>query len=233
MRIVSSLVVFTLVLTTGCAKDATKRSDDAAPSPSVLLEFNGEDLAGFYTFTDGRKNNDTNRVFSVNEDGHLVISGEHQGYLSTDEALSNYRMVAAFKWGGDDLSSDSGIFFHAEPADRLWARALEVQMRHGATGDLCLIGGSPFTTAEKAWTAGCVPRPGKGKEGVPAEELENPRGQWNTVEVLCEGNRVRVTLNGQLLHDGTAAADQTSGRVYFQSYSGEVVYEKIVFYGVE
>ncbi len=195
----------------------------------VLLAFNGKDLSGFYSFVNNEKNDPEQQVFQVTNEGWLRISGDPRGYLSTDKTLSNYRLRAEFKWGSDDLASDSGIFFHAVPEDRLWSKSLEVQMRAGATGDLCLIGkGSTMKAHGKQWSKGCIPRPGKGD---PQAEIEVKRGHWNQVDVTCRGDTVRLTINGKLVLEGTAAAPN-SGRIYFQSFKGELFYRKIEFHSL-
>ena len=193
-----------------------------------ILKFNGKNLTGFYNYLGKAKNQDPDQVFSVTDEGLLRISGQHPGYLSTIKKLSDYRMVAEFKWGEGDKSSDSGIFFHAADPDKLWAKSLEVQMRSGATGDLCLIGkGAALTTKGQSWTKGCIPRPGNNDE-----DIENPRGTYNTIELICKGDTVRVTLNGKIILVGTGA-HRKSGRIFFQSYSGELFYRKIVFYPLQ
>jgi hypothetical protein len=192
-----------------------------------IVSFNKKDLSGFYTYLGGEKNADPDGVFSVTKDGLLKISGEHRGYLSTAKPLSNYRLEAEFKWGAGDASSDSGIFFHAVEEDKMWAKSLEVQMRAGATGDLCLIGkGAALAADGKSWTRGCIPRPGKGD---PRKEIEEKRGDWNKIQLICKGDTVELTINGKKILAGTNA-HASSGRIYFQCYSGELFYREIAFY---
>lgn len=187
-----------------------------------VLSFNGKDLTGFYPYLGKTRGEDPDQVFSVTPDGWLRISGQHQGYLSTDKALKNYRLVAEYKWGSDDPKSDSGIFFNAVEQDKIWAKSLEFQMRLGATGDLCLIGGSQLTVNGKRHTKGCIQRTGEG-------ELEKPKGEWNSLEIVSVNDRVTMKLNGHSILEATDPSQQ-SGRVYFQCYRGELIYRKIEFH---
>jgi len=200
----------------------------AAEKPKAVQLFNGKNLDGFYTFIGGKnKGEDPDKVFSVTDEGLLRISGQSRGYLATKKKYANYRMVAEFKWGEGDRSNDSGIFFNADGNDKLWMKSLEVQMRMGATGDLCLIGkGSTLTANGKKHTRGCIARPGKGD---PEKEIENERGKWNTIDLTCKGDTVRLLINGKLLLEGTAA-DPASGIIYFQCFKGELFYRKIEMY---
>lgn len=192
------------------------------PNPEPILKFNGKDLTGFYSYFGKQRGQDPDKVFSVTPEGWLRISGRHRGYLSTEKPLENYRLVAEFKWISKDAKSDSGIFFNAVKQDKLWAKSMEFQMRTGATGDLCLIGGTALTANGKRHTKGCIKRSGKG-------ELEKPKGQWNTVEIVSTSDKVQMRLNGKLILDATEPS-LTKGRVYFQCYAGGLIYRKIVLY---
>src|SRR5207248_2285698 len=37
-------------------------------------------------------------------------------------------------------------------------------------------------------------------------EIESPTGQWNRMEVLCEGDKLAITVNGHKTLEGTNAA---------------------------
>ncbi|MCH8962978.1 MAG: DUF1080 domain-containing protein, partial [Bacteroidetes bacterium] len=68
-----------------------------------------------------------------------------------------------------------------------------------------------------------------------------PNGQWNTEEILCVGERVRVTLNGTVIVDvnlgsiGAATKDgadhpglkRTKGHIGFCGHTGRVEYRNI------
>ena len=205
-----------------------------AADPVVLQAFNGRDLTGFYVYLGPDQPVADQKVFSVTPDGWLRISGEQPGYLSTKESLRDFRLEAEFKWGrggtGDkDPVSDSGIFFHAEPADKLWARSLEVQLRTGATGDLCLIGqGAALQARGRLFDRDCIERPGKGN---PQAEVEKPHGEWNRLELVCHADTVQLTINDKLLLSGNKP-QPAAGRIYFQSYQGELFYRKLVISAV-
>lgn len=202
-----------------------------AAEPSLLTAFNGHDLTGFYVYLGPDQDVAGQKLFTVTPEGWLRIAGDRQGYLSTKESWQNYRLRAEFKWGQpvvgkQDNASDSGIFFHAPAEDKLWANAFEVQMRDGATADLCLIGKGPALTVRgKRFDHDCVPRPGKGD---PKAEIENPRGEWNAIDLECRGDQVTLRVNDKLVLEGTQA-EPHAGRIYFQSYQGELFYRKIQF----
>ncbi len=133
----------------------------------VIRLFNGRDLTGWTTWLVDAKQKDPRDVYSV-RDGLLRISGDGFGYLSTDRAYKDYRLVVEVKWGSQNyrtrkgMARDSGIFLHTvgpegNSYDRGWGigdrntgpdistgaykAAIECQVMEGGFGDLLLIHG--------------------------------------------------------------------------------------------
>jgi len=53
------------------------------------------------------------------------------------------------------------------------------------------------------------------------EDLENPLGQWNRLEVICDGRRIENRLNGVKANEGFDA-DPSSGQILIQTELAEV-----------
>ena len=53
------------------------------------------------------------------------------------------------------------------------------------------------------------------------EELENPLGQWNRLEVICDGRRIEQRLNGVKCNEGFEA-DPSAGAILIQTELAEV-----------
>jgi hypothetical protein len=91
-------------------------------SSAPVLEFNGKDLSGFYTYLHVSKYADPKGVFTV-KDGLLDISGEEFGGLTTREQYHDYVLIAEWKWGDRTFGSrknnarDSGLLLHCVGSD--------------------------------------------------------------------------------------------------------------------
>jgi len=136
------------------------------PHKAIRL-FNGRDLSGWTTWLVDTKHQDPRRVYSV-RDGMLRISGDGFGYLRTDRAYKDYRLLVELKWGTRNfrtrigLARDSGIFLHSvgpeggsydcgwgsqrsntgpEIGGGAYKAAIECQVMEGGFGDLLLIHG--------------------------------------------------------------------------------------------
>ena len=147
---------------------------------SKQVLFNGENLEGWTCILDEGSNVPTSEVYGV-KDGNIHIIGNPFGYMRTTEKYSNYKLHAEWRWVGE--GTNSGLFLHVQDGDKLWPNAIECQLCNGKAGDFVMLGGSKIAEVE------CKGQfPIKDRIG----NFENPIGEWNTAEVVCEGNSITV-----------------------------------------
>ena len=153
----------------------------------------------------------------------------------------------------EKATMDSGILLHCVGADGAagpWMESIECQMIEGGTGDFILVRGK----GQPKLTVTAEQRAGQWyyKPGAPAKEfsggrinwsardpdwkdikgfrgkhdLENPIGQWNTLECICDSGKITNILNGRVVNAGTNAS-HTKGKILFQSEGAEVFFRRI------
>jgi hypothetical protein len=187
-------------------------------------------------------NNDPDHVFQWNN-GVLHISGQHYGYLATRETnFANYKLIAEFKWGQktwpprEQNARDSGVLVHFVGKDQVWPRSIEAQIIEGGTGDILVVAGASLTVdgVKKGPPTARFDRPGrnpwkdeKGFRGP--NEIEKPAGEWNRMEVLCDGDKIAVTVNGHKTLEGTNASP-TVGKILVQSEGAEIIFRRLDVY---
>ena len=244
----------------------------AYKSGDPVFAFNGKDLDGWYTYLNGPKYEDPDKVFTV-LDGMLHISGQGFGGITTKQTFKNYHLVAEFKWGdktwdvpdpakpGEFLrkataARDAGILVHATGEDGAykghWLESIEVQLIEGGVGDFIIVGGkkSPSLTVET--------RPGENPKipyfqpgGTPvakrggrvnwwgrdahwtdtlnfrgSRDVERPHGEWNRLDIICDGDRISTILNGYLVNQGTKSS-HTEGKIQLQTEGAEIFFRKV------
>jgi hypothetical protein len=141
---VSAIAVFIAFTAVGPALGQT----EAVVPTKVIRLFNGRDLTGLSTWLKDTKRDDPRKVFGVT-DGLLHISGDGYGYVSTDKAYRDYRVVVEYRWGrktdGGKYVRNSGILLHAIGPDGgaggTWMSCFECQLAQGCVGDLIVIRG--------------------------------------------------------------------------------------------
>jgi Domain of Unknown Function (DUF1080) len=195
----------------------------AAPEGDAVQLFNGHDLKGFYTFLPSHgKDSDPDGIFTVH-DGMVHVLGKEFGYFCTDKEYENYHLIVEFKWGEkrwpprENTKRDSGVLLHCVGPDKVWMKSIECQIQEGDTGDFWLVDGTSLTCDGKAQKDGRV---------VKKKDAEKPTGEWNVVEVICDGDKIQNIVNGVVVNEGTAAS-VTKGKIIFQSEGAEVFYRKI------
>lgn len=201
----------------------------AMPLPSFADEptplFNGKDLAGWTIFLAHQDKSDPTAdpkgVFKV-EDGVIHVSGEEFGCLTTAKEYENYRFALEFKWGEkryaprETAKRDSGILLHCVGPDKVWTKSIECQIQEGDCGDFHMVSGTELTVD------------GKREKGFHKKttDAEKPNGQWNKIEVVCDGGKITNIVNGVIVNEGTDAS-VTKGRILLQSEGAEVFYRNI------
>jgi hypothetical protein len=195
------------------------------PKEATTSLFNGKDLSGWYTYirykdgTDPRT--DPNGIFKV-EDGAVHVSGQYFGCLTTNKEYENYRLKLEFKWGEkkwpprEKVVRDAGILMHKVGPDKVWPRSIECQIQEHDTGDFYLVDGTSIVVDGKVET----------KYKKKARDAEKPTGEWNTVEVVCDGDTIINIVNGVEVNRGTHAS-VTRGKIVLQSEGAEIFYRNI------
>jgi hypothetical protein len=196
------------------------RADDGA-----IALFNGKDLSGWTIFIRHNDNSDPKAdpkgIFKV-EDGVIHISGEEFGCLTTEKEFENYRVTVEFKWGEkkwpprEKAVRDSGILMHCVGPEKVWMKSIECQIQEHDCGDFHNVGGTTIEVDGKLQ---------KGRV-IKKTDAEKPTGEWNTIEVICDGDKITNIVNGVVVNEATRAS-LTKGRILLQSEGAEVYYRKV------
>ncbi len=130
-------------------------------------------------------NSSSDPIWSVHE-GVLHCSGIGGGQFRYDRELGDFCLSLEYRHGP---GANSGVSFHAPPYDgrggnRPSVQGFEIQILDDA--------GKP---ASKRSTGALY------RYVAPATSAARPAGQWNRLEVTCQGSRIRVELNGAVVHD--------------------------------
>ena len=58
------------------------------------------------------------------------------------------------------------------------------------------------------------------------DDVEKPAGQWNRMEVICDGDTITCILNETVVNAGTRASP-ASGKIQFESEGSEIFFRKV------
>lgn len=183
--------------------------------------FNGKDLSGWKAVFDDPKAEAAD-TWTV-ADGILRCTGKPIGYLRTErDAFQNYVLTLDWRWPKDAKGGNNGVLVHTtEPgALGIWPKSIEVQLHAGNAGDFWVIG----TTLD-------VPNADtrrKDRRHVNlTDDSEKPFGEWNTMEITCKDDTIRVRVNGHLVNEATNCS-ATKGAISLQSEGSPIEFRNIV-----
>jgi hypothetical protein len=191
--------------------------------PAVLVSaepqklFNGKNLDG-WTFDVIDPAVKSEQIWSVS-DGLLVCKGRPPGIIRTCQDYTNYELTVEWRWAPGAKPGNSGVLIHASKPREMfvWPKSIEVQLGSGNAGDFWMIG-------EKITVAGASPM---GRRWMKRQEsTEKPPGEWNTMHIRCEGDKVTVRVNDILMNEGTGLS-ATKGAICLQSEGGEIHFRKV------
>ena len=138
----------------------------------------------------------------------------------------------------------------------VWLESIEYQLIEGGTGDFIVCGGKgnrPRITCEveylptksgkqpyykeggekKEFASGRVNWYARAPEWADTinfrgkDDVEKPVGEWNKVEIICDGDTVISKLNGKVVNAATRVTP-TKGKILFQSEGAEIFFRDIV-----
>jgi hypothetical protein len=181
-------------------------------TPTARVElFNGKDFAGWKMVM--KDATDPTTVWSV-ADGMIKCLGKPNGYIRTEKAYRDYKVTVEWRFA---KAGNTGVLVHMHEPDKVWPRCFECQGMHNKQGDFWLWGG-----------ADCKEPKIPNKNGIAMAEASNekPVGEWNTYEVECSGNTIKIIVNGKLMNTATECTE-SSGMIGIQSEGAEIEVRKI------
>lgn len=167
-----------------------------APPEGFVALFNGKDLTGWVQVNDSK--------FTA-KDG-VIKHGKGMGWLRTAEQYDHFILRLEVRWLKE--RQDSGVFLRAGVEGSNWPdRKYEVQCENSER-------------IVHIFGATCLRDPAK------AKALLKPTGEWNTLEIHCQGARCEVKLNGEL---ASSANDLKPGKGHLglQGENGEIEFRNM------
>src|SRR2546423_1457492 len=169
-------------------------------------------------------NKDPRHVFTIvkdNGENVIRISGENWGAISTIKEYAGYHLQLMFKWGEltwgqkKKKKKDSGLLYHSvgeNGADYgAWMRSQEFQIEQGNCGDYWGVAGGmeDIPVIKKSDTEYVYNASGElttfsatakaGRHCIKQGDAENATGEWNTLDLYCNGDTSVHIINGKVM----------------------------------
>jgi hypothetical protein len=208
----------------GAKADLTKKT---------IVLFNGKDLTGWVADVPKADKDPSLAPSFIVRNGCLVSLGDPRGHLITTESYKNYHLVVEYRFPG--VPGNCGVLVHVSKLrarGNMYPQSLEVQMMHQDAGDFwCIEEDIRVPDMEKR-----RPREEGQKWGISGTDArrilnltdgsEKPLGEWNRMEIQCQGKEIQVMVNGVVVNHGYDCTT-TQGKIALQAEGAEVEFRKI------
>ncbi|MFN3168404.1 MAG: DUF1080 domain-containing protein [Phycisphaeraceae bacterium] len=209
---------------------ATCQADGDEPKPISL--FNGKDLTGWTPDVPAADDKPDIEPSFIVRDGLLVSKGRPLGHLISDGKYKDYRLVVEYRFAAKP--GNCGVLVHASTPRALsgmFPQSIEVQLMNRNAGDFWCIHEN-IAVPEMHTRRNGPPESWGGKRGQNrhirnlTDGSENPVGEWNTLQIECLDDKVRVWVNGDLVNDGFDATVR-DGKIALQAEGSEVEFRRV------
>ena len=182
--------------------------------------FNGRDLEGWKLYLED-PDVDVLQVWTV-KDGVLRCQGTPNGYMRTTKKYSDYKLHVEWRWPAEP--TNSGVLMLASGPEKIWIRSIEAQLAAGSAGDIILIGQGVALTVD-----------GKRLQDESAQYIaidkknpssEKPPGEWNSYDIICTRDLIKLYVNGVLQNQGTNPSE-SAGWICLQSEGSPIEFRNV------
>ncbi|MFO0891491.1 MAG: DUF1080 domain-containing protein [Isosphaeraceae bacterium] len=190
-------------------------------------------------------------VISGKEFGGITTRDEYQDY----HLITEWKWGGKTWPPREKNTRDSGILLHCVGPDGAagghWMQSQECQIIEGGCGDMIVVPGQSKPSLTCEVRIGPDGQPYYQKGGRPktltggrfnwwgrdpnwkdvlgfrgSHDIEKPAGEWNRIEVICDGDTITNIVNGVVASVGTKSS-LTRGKLIFQSEGAEIIFRKI------
>ena len=190
---------------------AVNRLNADEQAAGFRLMFNGRDLANWVH--NGKPGSFTvkNGMITGDRMGH----GELAYWLSTEREYGDFELRLQYKIA---KGGNSGVFIRAPRQGRASKLGMEIQILDDGQKTGTPTAGSSSSIYQVV---------------APKAYASKPAGEWNDLWILCDGDRVKVTLNGQAVTDASMAEHESlqsrprRGYIGLSAHTGPVQFRNI------
>jgi hypothetical protein len=205
---------------------------EANAQTDAINLFNGNDLSGWHADVPAMDKDASLKSPFIMRNGMLVSLGTPGGHLITDRIYQDYRLQVEYRFAS--VPGNCGVLVHVSTPRALYEmfpKSIEVQMENKNAGDFWCIA-EDIEVPDMEMRRG--PKENWGIDGNKNRRIknltdnsENPVGEWNTMQIECRGNEIKVWVNGDMVNHGFNCT-AGKGQIAIQAEGSEVEFRKIV-----
>jgi len=160
------------------------------------------------------------------EEGVLICQGAPLGYLYTKREYGDFVLKLDWRWPPGKKPGNGGVLIRMTGWHKIWPKSLEAQLNTGNAGDFWGLDGYNLSGPAERMRTAEHEQFGKLTNLKKTENLENPPGEWNSYEIIAEGDTVTLIINGRQVNKATGC-DLNPGRICLTSEGDEIHFRNV------
>ena len=161
------------------------------------------------------------------EDGVIVCSGKPLGYLYTEKDFRDFVLKLQWRWPAGDEPGKGGVLIRMTGEHKVWPRSLEAQINAGGAGDFWGLDGYELSGPAERMRTMEHEEFGKLTNLKKTKALEKEPGQWNSYEIIAQGDTVTLVINGEQVNRATGCA-LDPGKICLTSEGSKIQFRNVV-----
>jgi len=159
------------------------------------------------------------------EDGVLICRGNPLGYLYSKGDMRDFTLKLEWRWP-EGKPGKGGVLIRMSGQHNIWPKSLEAQINAGNAGDFWGLAGYGLSGPAERTRSFEHEQFGKLINVKKTKAVEKPAGQWNTYEIIAEGDTVTLIVNGEEVNKATGC-DLDAGKICLTSEGSEIHFRNI------
>jgi hypothetical protein len=168
----------------------------------------------------------TGAVWKVQPDGVLVCKGQPLGYLYTEKDCTNFVLKLEWRWPPGGKPGNGGVLVRVTEPHKIWPKSLEPQLNAGQAGDFWGLCGYRLSGPAERMKTVEHPTFGTLTNVKKVSDLEKSPGEWNSYEIVAEGETVTLTINGTQVNRATGC-DVVPGKIALTAEGNEIHFRNV------
>ncbi|MBW8041337.1 MAG: DUF1080 domain-containing protein [Planctomycetes bacterium] len=197
----------------GCSVEKSYHGD--------LTKLNG----GFWEFYSSESSARMQDVWKI-EDEVLVCSGSPLGYIYSNGEYDDFVLKLEWRWPADKEPGKGGVLIHTAGEHKIWPKSLEAQINAGDAGDFWGLDGYELSGPADRTRSFDNEKFGKLTNVKKTRAVEKSAGEWNTYEIIAEGDTVTLVINGTVVNKATGCVPKR-GRICLTSEGSEIHFRNV------
>ncbi|MHC4640154.1 MAG: 3-keto-disaccharide hydrolase [Planctomycetota bacterium] len=180
---------------------------------------------GFWSFYSSDPEAKMQDVWRIENDV-LVCNGSPLGYLYSNGLYDDFVLKLEWRWPPDKEPGKGGVLIRMTGEHKIWPKSLEAQINATDAGDFWGLNGYELSGPADRTRSLDHEKFGTLTNVKKTRVLEKSAGQWNTYEIIADGDTVTLVINGTEANKATGCATNR-GNICLTSEGSEIHFRNV------